>query len=281
MEIKICPVCSSRIQEWLPKCPHCNYEFPSQNYDVSGLNTKEKVIFELDRANTNLERLNEDKQKLNNQRAEVSRKHYLQAKISLIVAICIFVVGVIIIPTFIQAIIPRANVGGIIGVSFGATLIGGVVYWVFNSFRSIDDKEFQKKIKDKETSIREFTVKQTALVDLLRKFVISELCQQFNISSYQIEYDLTPILNQHPEIRDWWTDQEKIDVIVEALVRKYKRTYNELEKSDLEVQNLKLQNESIAIDNTQKKFWTCQFCGNMNRADDMSCIKCGGIRPPM
>lgn len=283
MEMKICPVCSTRIQEWLPKCPYCDYEYPKQTYDVSGLDTKDKVQFELDRTNTNLERLEEDKKKLNTQRAETSKKHYKQAKITLIVAICIFVIGVIILPSLIQAISPKAQTlsNGVAGTSFVATLIGGSIFWVFSSFQKTDDKDFKKALVNNETSIREFMDKQTALINLLRQFVIAELCQQFSLSQYQIEYDLTPILNQHPELNEWWIDQEKIDVVVEALIRKYKRTYNELEKSDLQVENLKLQNESIAIDNIQKRFWTCTYCGNMNRADDMSCIKCGAIRPSL
>lgn len=285
MKIKICPVCNAQIQEYLPKCPFCKYEYPKQTYDVSGITTKDQVLFELDRTNTNLERLEEDKQRLNEQRAEVSSKRFQQSKISLIASICVFVVGVLIIPGIIGSIgktDTAQNISwGVAGVSFAITFIGGILFLVFGKFREIDDKDFQKQLINKENSVIEFTAKRTALIELLRQFVISELCQQFNLSSYQIEYDLTPIINQHPELSDWWTDQEKIDVVIEALMRKYKRTNNELEMSDLKVQNLKLQNEGIAIDNTQKKFWTCQFCGNMNRADDMSCIKCGGIRPSM
>lgn len=114
----------------------------------------------------------------------------------------------------------------------------------------------------------------------LKELVFNELCQQFVITPYQLEYDLNSILT--PDMKNnWWCVQGKIDVVCTALSRKYQRTANDLAKSDLEVENLKLQNESIAIDNVQKKFWTCQFCGNMNRADDMSCIKCGAIRPSM
>lgn len=114
----------------------------------------------------------------------------------------------------------------------------------------------------------------------LKELVTNELCQQFAITPYQLDYDLNSILT--PDMKnDWWCVQGKIDVVCTALSRKYQRTANDMAKSDLEVENLKLQNESIAIDNVQKKFWTCQFCGNMNRADDMSCIKCGAIRPSM
>ena len=80
---------------------------------------------------------------------------------------------------------------------------------------------------------------------------------------------------------DFWQNTDCINGVKDLLGRKFKSINFTDSEQDLKLQNLKLQNESIAIDNTQKKFWTCQFCGNMNRADDMSCIKCGGIRPSM
>ena len=75
------------------------------------------------------------------------------------------------------------------------------------------------------------------------------------------------------------SSDEDIDLIEKELKKKYEKQVVESELNQLKIENLKLQNESISIDNEQKKFWTCNFCGNMNRADDMSCIKCGGIRP--
>ena len=102
----------------------------------------------------------------------------------------------------------------------------------------------------------------------------------FNLTQAQLEYDLTGILNAHISFKDnWWLTNESADVIENALNQKYKRTANEETKADLHIENLKLQNESLEIDNTQKKFWVCSFCGNTNRGDDMSCIKCGGTRP--
>ena len=80
---------------------------------------------------------------------------------------------------------------------------------------------------------------------------------------------------------NFWQNVDCINGVQDLLSRKFKGIDFDNKSHDLKLENLKLQNESIAIDNNQKKFWTCQFCGNINRADDMSCLKCGGIRPSL
>lgn len=160
-------------------------------------------------------------------------------------------------------------------------LIGGLLYgkWVRIQYKRTI-KNGKQTIENNNAKLQTISNDISSLDTKAKTLVSTELCSLFGITQYQLEYDLTGILNIHAELRnDWWLIQGKTDVIIDALSRKYQRDNNEIVKSDLQVEHLKLQNESIAIDNTQKKFWTCQFCGNMNRADDMSCIKCGGIRP--
>lgn len=106
------------------------------------------------------------------------------------------------------------------------------------------------------------------------------LCDEFSITQEQFDFDITPILNQHVNLRQtWFLSDPGIDVVRNALAQKYKRMTHEMQLNDLKIENMQLQNEGLAIDNIQKKNWRCGSCGNLNRADDMSCINCGAIRP--
>lgn len=116
--------------------------------------------------------------------------------------------------------------------------------------------------------------------DLVYQCACGMLCDEFSITQEQFDFDITPILNQHVNLRQtWFLSNPGIDVIRNALTQKYKRLTHEMQLNDLKVENIQLQNESLAIDNAQKKNWRCGSCGNLNRADDMSCINCGAIRP--
>lgn len=117
--------------------------------------------------------------------------------------------------------------------------------------------------------------------------LLTELCaanimwfaKEFHTSPQQVQYDLSAIFSVHPELRDnWWYKRSTSQVVETELKKRLYYINNELTKSGLQVQNLQLQNEGIAIDNSQKKFWRCSHCGNLNRADDMQCPACGGIR---
>lgn len=122
--------------------------------------------------------------------------------------------------------------------------------------------------------------RETKLCKELYDLRTTYLCERFELTRAQLSYDLTGILNAHPQFKtDWWKHNDNVDVIENALDQKYRRNSTEVKASELHIENLKLQNESLEIDNSQKKFWVCTFCGNTNRGDDMSCIKCGGIRP--
>ena len=125
-----------------------------------------------------------------------------------------------------------------------------------------------------------YTDREQKLCKELIDLRVSYLCERFNLTQAQLNYDLTGILNAHPQFKqDWWKHNDYVDVIANALEQKYRRNTTEEKVSELHIENLKLQNESLEIDNSQKKLWVCSFCGNTNRGDDMSCIKCGGIRP--
>ena len=117
-------------------------------------------------------------------------------------------------------------------------------------------------------------------------FISEYLCNLLNINSVMLLDELNLLSNSYSALLmksgityNFWQNVDCINGVQDLLSRKFKGIDFDNKSQDLKLENLKLQNESIAIDNTQKKFWTCQFCGNMNRADDMSCIKCGGIRP--
>jgi len=117
--------------------------------------------------------------------------------------------------------------------------------------------------------------------------LITELCaanimlfaKEFDKSPQQIQYDLASVLMMYPDSKnDWWMSRGTAKVIKEELCRQIELKSNGMKQSSLKVRNLQLQNEGIAIDNVQKKFWRCVSCGNLNRADDMRCPSCGGIR---
>ncbi len=117
-------------------------------------------------------------------------------------------------------------------------------------------------------------------------FISEYLCNLLNINSVMLLDELNLLSNSYNALLmksgityNFWQNVDCINGVQDLLSRKFKGIDFDNKSQDLKLENLKLQNESIVIDNTQKKFWTCQFCGNMNRADDMSCIKCGGIRP--
>jgi len=95
----------------------------------------------------------------------------------------------------------------------------------------------------------------------------------------QLEKDVSRMVNRGLISDRWCFSDEDIDIIEKELKKKYEKQVTESELKQLKIENLKLQNEGIAIDNVQKKFWRCVSCGNLNRADDMRCPSCGGIRP--
>ena len=124
-----------------------------------------------------------------------------------------------------------------------------------------------------------YAEKEKELCKELYNLRVSYLCERFDLTQAQLSYDLTGILNTHPQFKkDWWKYNDSVDVIENALEQKYRRHLSEEKTTELHIENLKLQNESLEIDNSQKAFWVCSFCGNTNRGEDMSCIKCGGIR---
>ena len=84
------------------------------------------------------------------------------------------------------------------------------------------------------------------------------------------------------KIENFWLDKKKVDWIYNKLCTKYKKS---MVKEDLTIDKLRLQNEQLKLQNKEleikidlAKPWTCQYCGNMNRGDDMSCLKCGANR---
>lgn len=237
---------------------------------------KQKVVEEIDNLTTKIDNLREEKHITANKQETLTKNFQKNLKILYIVG------GISICLCITCAVIAEAKSSNffeflaLVFFVFPIVNILGMNIMMMLNKRAVD--KCKKTSIDIDKEIAECSSKRDALYPKWRGFVITELCMQFNITPAQFEFDITPILNQHPELREWWTSQEKIEVVVEALTRKYKRTYNELEKSDLEVQNLKLQNESIKIDNTQKKFWTCAYCGNYNPGLEMSCIKCGAAR---
>lgn len=122
---------------------------------------------------------------------------------------------------------------------------------------------------------------------------VAYLMTTLDISAEKFNFTLNDILKEHIELADcWWYNTDRVNVIKDELYKVLHIDKNNLEKSDLIVrkiqlqneglsidnEHMKLQNESLSIDNEQKKFWTCQYCGNMNRGEDMSCIKCGANR---
>ena len=151
--------------------------------------------------------------------------------------------------------------------------------------------------------------KNEAMITLIRDDMIEIFVNDFDVDATSIKYDihniltsknkskfnLQTIVNQqrhyNPVTRRWnttketkiieyfWLDFNQVYLLYNILYDKYYKKIINKQKEKLQLKKLELQNESIAIDNEQKRFWTCNFCGNMNRADDMSCIKCGGIRP--
>ena len=130
----------------------------------------------------------------------------------------------------------------------------------------------------KVNKIKELDKKLQTLNDEYYQIACSYLANYHNITVEKLLYDLPYVFNAQIDQTNWWLSLNNIAVINEALKIKYNYVMTDIEKSNLQVQQLKLQNEGIAIDNQQKKFWTCNFCGNMNRAEDMQCIKCGGQR---
>ena len=87
-------------------------------------------------------------------------------------------------------------------------------------------------------------------------------------------------------IEHFWLYKDKVDFVYDKLYEKYHKRIRSEIKENLSIEKSKLQNEQLSLKNENLKVkinltkpWTCNFCGNMNRGDDMSCIKCGGIRP--
>ena len=148
----------------------------------------------------------------------------------------------------------------------------------------------------------------------VKRLICNYLVEELNISYENIKYDLDTFISRNKRhltieehyiysqyvnratgrvntkkisqnLERFWLNKREVDFIYNKIHEKYKKlsidttkTNLSIEKIKLQNEMLKLQNESIAIDNQQKKVWTCAFCGNMNHADDMQCIKCGGQR---
>lgn len=143
----------------------------------------------------------------------------------------------------------------------------------------------------------------TAILNL-QNFVFAYFCSVFNLSKVRLDAELELLARTYPNVvlrstvtyrrvvngmrhdekiinYGFFKSLEHIKAVEDLLAEKFKKRVYTNDKQDLSLQNLKLKNESLAIDNAQKKFWVCNFCGNMNRSDDMSCIKCGGVRPSL
>jgi len=164
---------------------------------------------------------------------------------------------------------------GILIIFFVISLIAGLVFYGASYII------FGHKEKQLIQLVRKLEENNKEIYSQLYELKLTYLSELFNTTKSQIIFDLEDIVKTHSTLFNWYQTNESTDVVIKALQEKYKMHTNKLITSDLQVENLKLQNEGIAIDNSQKKFWTCQFCGNMNRADEMSCIKCGGIRPSL
>lgn len=149
----------------------------------------------------------------------------------------------------------------------------------------------------------------------VREQVIQYFSDAIGISIEDVEYDIKNIISRNKRIlntterwvydkhynpatgrintskelvliESFWVEKSKVDFIFNRLCEKYHRKVNGIIKDELSVEKAKLQNENLSLKNETIKIkinltrpWTCQFCGNMNRGDDMSCLKCGGIRP--
>jgi hypothetical protein len=116
--------------------------------------------------------------------------------------------------------------------------------------------------------------------------VSQSLCKYFNISSSRLTDELRLMLQSYPTVVRkmgtnyyYWIDIGCINEVYNILSRKFKQESYTDSTMDLNLENLKLQNESIDIDNKQKRFWRCDYCNNMNRAEEMKCLGCGAARP--
>ena len=113
--------------------------------------------------------------------------------------------------------------------------------------------------------------------------VSQSLCEHFNISLSRLSDELRLILQLYPTVMGskyyYWTDIDCINEVYNILSRKFKQESYTDSTMDLNLENLKLQNESINIGNKQKRFWRCDYCNNMNRAEEMKCLGCGVVRP--
>ena len=92
--------------------------------------------------------------------------------------------------------------------------------------------------------------------------------------------------SENVNIEHFWLDKRKVDFIYDKCCEKYHKKSTSTIKENLSIQKSQLQNENLSLKNETLKIkinlikpWTCQFCGNMNHGDDMSCLKCGGVRP--
>ncbi len=240
-------------------------ESESKIYD-----SKEKVLDELQTIDNNIQLLNEEYERLSNVKTSLD---VLEKR----VYYSLYIIGFLLFLFLIISGVTKYRIFIVLCIILVISLVIMVVLGFYQGIKKIlTDKRIIKT--DNKLSIE--LDRRNTIRELLKEYVISELCAQFGITQHQLEYDLKDIMTQHPDYEvDWWAIKDKKDIVCNELSRKYKLAQNEMAKSDLEVENLTLLNESIAIDNEQKKFWRCNFCGNVNRADDMSCINCGGIRP--
>lgn len=135
---------------------------------------------------------------------------------------------------------------------------------------------------------------------MMKKSIIQLLSTELNVSVPNIEYELNNVFRGHKELQgheeieiyyvgkskrqrpilveDWFWNEEKFIVVYDVLGKKFKKNIREEQKADLQVENLKLRNEGLEIDNSMKKTWECAYCGNINMGTEMNCIKCGASR---
>jgi len=185
---------------------------------------------------------------------------------NILAAVC-----VIVLPCLLLCLIPKSeNTGALVTITPYSyipliPMTIGIVYFIFGNFIILCLRNVQTRVIAYNDS-------------KIHRLSNNYLCERFSLTQEQLDWDLTGIINAHPGFKTWWQKQSSVAVVEKALNDKYHRYTIEQQTGNLKVENLKLQNESIAIDNTQKKLWTCPHCGNVNRADDLSCISCGGNR---
>jgi len=133
-------------------------------------------------------------------------------------------------------------------------------------------------IEDVEYDIKNIVSRNKRILNTTERWVYD---QHYNPATGRMNTSKELVL-----IESFWIEKSKVDFIFNRLCEKYHRKVNGIIKDELSVEKAKLQNENLSLKNETIKIkinltkpWICQFCGNMNRGDDMSCLKCGGVRP--